>query len=963
LPVTFLRVFGGALYTLFSSVSFDNVNLYFSANKSNYGGALFFNESQISFYNSTASFNNNTAEYGGAMSFYESKANFTHASFSFTSNTAFGNGGAFYAEENSIIEFSSMNIIFSFNALSPKIETVSKGTYTIESVFPAMSGGAAYLYLSSVIFNNTNALFNENKSNRNGGAFYASNASIIEFNNSTISFTNNISSQGSGGAISLIKSKLIFRASSISFLSNIAKEKGAALYADNSIIIFESTSTVLTFDSNISSLNADDIYLTNNSSLIIKSQNLNMPAKIYANNKSAVESYVSSITISSLTIKNKSSFIMTAQNVQRASFTYLDIDGIISLRLSSGSFISAAQIYFGENSELELFLNDDSLRHQTIKIIEVSNSSYAINRFANEKDIIIDTPQGGRAVSSITYSSSSLSQYIISVNIDEIYRLSEIPNLNSNQEAIASIFDKSNYKNNPIMNEAGKPIFDELFASNAARALEILNGLTGQFLADILSSNLVKNNIAGLYENIKKEDAASAIWTQYSIKSSVDSKEKEDKKLSMSAFQAGLNLFTKEKSVIGLYASYEEGKFRQEPSYGEIKDIGGAIYYGYLTDNLNLKFHLGYGFQRYIVDRYIYGNYPNAHSSFETQTLNAGANIEFMTPISFFELKPFIDIQYARRTNEKITERDSVNLIVKNQSLDRLALSAGIGVSNDKNSKFNWLGRIYYTRLFMLAKNKYSMSFESAPEFGYFDIKASDITQEFINADLGFKYHLSNSFSIFTNINIIPLQKDLSAYYASLGITYNFGAKEQTAKEEIQQEIIEEQQDQKQNQEQEQEQAIENIKALDIDNQTISTKPTQADMQEILTISQAKATIREERQGELTPLKTIFRLTGAVFQEGRYRLSPTGKQIIENLAKTIKQHAYDKITIEGHTDYIENKSGLSTKRASAIYNELLSNGIPAEKMTFKGLGPNSPLIKNNYPKSRIKNRRTDIIVQ
>ncbi|MDR3244084.1 MAG: hypothetical protein LBT79_04980, partial [Elusimicrobiota bacterium] len=384
-------VFGGALYTLLSSVSFDNVNLYFNANKSNYGGALFFNESQISFYNSTASFNNNIAEYGGAISFYESKANFTDASFSFTSNTAFGNGGAFYAEENSIIEFSSMNIVFSFNVLSPKIEIVSKGTYTIESVFPAMSGGAAYLYLSSMIFNNTNALFNENKSNWNGGAIYANNYSIIEFNNSTISFTNNISSQ-SGGAIALLKSKLIFRASSINFLSNTAKEKGAALYADNSTIIFESSPTVLTFDSNISSSNADDIYLTNNSSFIIKSQNLNMSAKIYADNKSAIESYVSSITISSLTIKNKSAFIMTAQNVQRASFTYLDIDGIISLRLSSSSFISAAQIYLGENSELELFLNDESLKHLTIKIIEVSNSSYAINRFANERDIIIDTP-------------------------------------------------------------------------------------------------------------------------------------------------------------------------------------------------------------------------------------------------------------------------------------------------------------------------------------------------------------------------------------------------------------------------------------------------------------------------------------------------------------------------------------------------------------------------------------------
>ena len=79
------------------------------------------------------------------------------------------------------------------------------------------------------------------------------------------------------------------------------------------------------------------------------------------------------------------------------------------------------------------------------------------------------------------------------------------------------------------------------------------------------------------------------------------------------------------------------------------------------------------------------------------------------------------------------------------------------------------------------------------------------------------------------------------------------------------------------------------------------------------------------------------------------------------------------ILIEGHTDDdkitgnlgggIESNWDLSTKRATAIVNILSENkGVNKQNLTAAGRGEFAPLMSNDTPEGKAKNRRIEIIL-
>ena len=78
---------------------------------------------------------------------------------------------------------------------------------------------------------------------------------------------------------------------------------------------------------------------------------------------------------------------------------------------------------------------------------------------------------------------------------------------------------------------------------------------------------------------------------------------------------------------------------------------------------------------------------------------------------------------------------------------------------------------------------------------------------------------------------------------------------------------------------------------------------------------------------------------------------PYVNELAQLLKKNYKTEYFE---IVGHVNYQSNKDSiqlqdlywLSERRAKAIYLLLIKNGIPAERMTFKGVGNSQPLIKN-----------------
>jgi outer membrane protein OmpA-like peptidoglycan-associated protein len=70
------------------------------------------------------------------------------------------------------------------------------------------------------------------------------------------------------------------------------------------------------------------------------------------------------------------------------------------------------------------------------------------------------------------------------------------------------------------------------------------------------------------------------------------------------------------------------------------------------------------------------------------------------------------------------------------------------------------------------------------------------------------------------------------------------------------------------------------------------------------------------------------------------------------------------VTVEGHTDATstpEHNQDLSTRRANAVKQALVSAGIDASRLETAGLGSTQPLTTNDTALGRAANRRVELV--
>ncbi len=110
-----------------------------------------------------------------------------------------------------------------------------------------------------------------------------------------------------------------------------------------------------------------------------------------------------------------------------------------------------------------------------------------------------------------------------------------------------------------------------------------------------------------------------------------------------------------------------------------------------------------------------------------------------------------------------------------------------------------------------------------------------------------------------------------------------------------------------------------------------------------------------------------------LFQTGSWAVGSEGRNAVVEVGKVLAQNPDITVLIEGHTDNdkilgnigggIENNWDLSTKRATAIVNILGENaGIQKKNLTAAGRGEFSPIMSNDTPEGKAKNRRIEIIL-
>ncbi len=101
------------------------------------------------------------------------------------------------------------------------------------------------------------------------------------------------------------------------------------------------------------------------------------------------------------------------------------------------------------------------------------------------------------------------------------------------------------------------------------------------------------------------------------------------------------------------------------------------------------------------------------------------------------------------------------------------------------------------------------------------------------------------------------------------------------------------------------------------------------------------------------------------FEFNNVDLDDETEDFLANLSMSLKEDSHLRVKITGHTDNIGHEKfnqRLSVKRAEAIRDFLIKNGIDAQRLSVEGKGLTEPVDSNENEEGRAKNRRVEIAV-
>ena len=114
-----------------------------------------------------------------------------------------------------------------------------------------------------------------------------------------------------------------------------------------------------------------------------------------------------------------------------------------------------------------------------------------------------------------------------------------------------------------------------------------------------------------------------------------------------------------------------------------------------------------------------------------------------------------------------------------------------------------------------------------------------------------------------------------------------------------------------------------------------------------------------------TPRGLVVNMGDVLFDTGKSDLRPDAREALAKLSGIVLNYPSLHLTIEGHTDSTgsaEFNQTLSQKRAGAVHDYLISQGLDAGALSAEGLGMENPVADNSTAEGRQKNRRVEIIV-
>ncbi|MEQ8880491.1 MAG: OmpA family protein, partial [Cyclobacteriaceae bacterium] len=145
---------------------------------------------------------------------------------------------------------------------------------------------------------------------------------------------------------------------------------------------------------------------------------------------------------------------------------------------------------------------------------------------------------------------------------------------------------------------------------------------------------------------------------------------------------------------------------------------------------------------------------------------------------------------------------------------------------------------------------------------------------------------------------------------------------------------------------------------ISVDQEGFMSERSNFDFNEITasdTISTALALTKIETGAAIVLNNIFFDFDKAVLKTSSY-------SELKKALELLKKGKIQKIEIAGHTDSTGDSAynqGLSERRAKAVYNYFISNGVGKERVVAFGYGEKQPKAPNDTPANRQLNRRVE----
>lgn len=125
-----------------------------------------------------------------------------------------------------------------------------------------------------------------------------------------------------------------------------------------------------------------------------------------------------------------------------------------------------------------------------------------------------------------------------------------------------------------------------------------------------------------------------------------------------------------------------------------------------------------------------------------------------------------------------------------------------------------------------------------------------------------------------------------------------------------------------------------------------------------------EVTVNAKAMGDGLAQHGHIALYGIHFATDSAALQPDSNATLAQMVALLKSRPRLKVYIVGHTDNtgtLQHNLTLSQQRAESVANALEARGIPASRLSAKGLASYAPVASNANDAGRAKNRRVDLV--